>query len=92
MHSFVQPVALKFAGISDAGKAFFMKAYMKNRFDFFGIQTRERRKFCKDYMKQNELKSEEELEAAVKDKHKHACTAEREGSGQTFLGKLKIKK
>lgn len=67
MHAFIQPVALQFAAMSDAEKAAYMKAYMKNKFDFYGIPTPGRRKICKDYIKQHKIKDETELEAVVKE-------------------------
>lgn len=67
MNSFIQPVAAEFAGIANADNAIQMKAYMKNKFDFFGIKTPERRKICKDYMKHRKLNDEKELETIAKE-------------------------
>ena len=67
MHSFIEPLASQLKSLADREKAFFMKAYMKDQFDFFGIQTRERRRVCKNYMKQNAVKDEKELTAIVKE-------------------------
>lgn len=67
MHPFIEPVAVRLALIANAEKALFMKAYLKNKFEFLGIPTPQRRKVCKDYMKEDKLKDEKELETVVKE-------------------------
>lgn len=67
MHSFIQPVASRFSESADQQKALFMKAYLKNKFEFIGIQAPERRNICKDYMKQHKPKDKKELEIIVKE-------------------------
>ena len=67
MHFFIEPAASQLAAMANAEKAVFMKAYMKNKFDFLGIQTPERRKVCKNYMKEHKLKDEKELKTVVKE-------------------------
>lgn len=67
MHSFIKPLADSFASLANAEKAAGMKAYMKHHFAFFGIPSTERRKVCKEQMKQNKLHDEKELETVVKE-------------------------
>ncbi|HKG67720.1 MAG TPA: DNA alkylation repair protein, partial [Segetibacter sp.] len=67
MHSYIGPVASQLLAIANAEKAVAMKAYMKNKFEFLGIPSPERRTVCKSYMKQHKLQEEKELETIVKE-------------------------
>jgi 3-methyladenine DNA glycosylase AlkD len=67
MNSFILPLALELSQLKDLEKAALMKAYMKDNFEFLGIQTPERRKVCKHYMKQHAVENEKELETIVKE-------------------------
>ncbi|ADU29490.1 DNA alkylation repair protein [Evansella cellulosilytica] len=51
----VQDLATQFTLIADKEKAVRMSAYMKNRFEFFGIQTPERRKVVSTVFKEWEV-------------------------------------
>ena len=67
MHSYIAPIALEFKKKADKEKAKWMQAYMLNQFPFFGLQTPERRKLCKDHYRQYPVKDLKELEAIVKE-------------------------
>lgn len=67
MNSYLQPIAEELYSIANADKAVAMKAYMKNQFEFLGIQTPERREICKAYIKQYPVKSLLELDAIVRE-------------------------
>ncbi len=67
MHSYLIPIAKKFKQEADAEKAKWMKGYMLNQFDFYGLKTPERRKLSKECFRQYPLKDLEELEMIVKE-------------------------
>lgn len=67
MHAYILPFAKDLALHADAEKAKWMKAYMLNQFPFFGLQTPERRKLCKDHYRQYPIKDIKELENIVKE-------------------------
>jgi len=67
MHPYIQPLLKQFEALADAEKAAWSRAYMKNQFEFFGIPTPIRRNVCKQYMKENPLKTVDEIEAIVKE-------------------------
>lgn len=67
MLPYLQPITALFLQNANEAKAAWSKAYMLNQFDFFGFETVNRRKFSKDYMKQNSLTSLKDLETIVKE-------------------------
>lgn len=67
MHSYLIPITSTFLQHANAGKAAWSKAYLLNQFEHFGIETANRRKLSKDYMKQNPLLSLKQLEAVVRE-------------------------
>ena len=67
MHPYLAPIAGKFTERADAEKAKWMKAYMLDQFPFFGLQTPERRKLCKEHYRQYPVKNLKELETIVKE-------------------------
>ncbi len=67
MHAYISPIAKQFTELADAEKAKWMGAYMLNQFMFFGLQTPERRKLCKEHYRQYPVKDLKELEAIVKE-------------------------
>ena len=67
MHSYIIPISQKFKQYSNEGKANEMKAYLRNQFEFFGLQTPLRRKLCKEHYKQYPISGIKELESIVKE-------------------------
>ena len=67
MHAYINPITKKFRQQADAEKAKWMKAYMLNQFDFYGLQTPERRKLCKEHYRIHPINDLTELEAIVKE-------------------------
>jgi 3-methyladenine DNA glycosylase AlkD len=67
MHDFIIPIYQFFIENSNAEKSMGMKKYMKNQFEYFGINMPERRKFTKAYLKLNSLDSITEIEKIVKE-------------------------
>ena len=55
------PLSLIFMDMGDKARAIQQKAYMKNRFDFFGIQQGPRRKAFSEFMKRTKLPEYSEL-------------------------------
>jgi 3-methyladenine DNA glycosylase AlkD len=66
MHPYVQSLLQTLSKKVNGEKAGWMKAYMKNQFEFSGIQTPERRKICKEHAKQYVLDNPEEVKEIVK--------------------------
>ena len=50
MHSYLLPLHAEFKRHANEAHALAMKAYMKDRFPFFGIKTPERRALMKEHM------------------------------------------
>ena len=67
MHIYIVPIAKKFRQQADTEKATWMKAYMLYQFDFYGLQTPERRKLCKEHYQEYTINNLTELEAIVKE-------------------------
>ncbi|NCI50592.1 DNA alkylation repair protein [Sediminibacterium roseum] len=67
MHPYLIPVSKKFKAAADAEKREWMKSYMLNQFDFFGVPAPARREIAKTHVKQHPLTLPAELEAIVKD-------------------------
>jgi 3-methyladenine DNA glycosylase AlkD len=67
MESFVKTLATKLASVANEEKAVGMQAYMKNQFAFLGIQSPQRRKVCKEHIRQNKLEDGKQLETIVKE-------------------------
>ena len=66
MDDFIKKIELEFIKHADPEIAAGQKAYMKNRFEFYGIKTPVRRKIQKPFLAKNNLPSEEDLENVVK--------------------------
>lgn len=67
MHKFIIPIHHFFSLNANEEKSIGMKKYMKNQFEYFGINMPERRKFCKQYIKTNPLNTIQEVEEIVKE-------------------------
>jgi 3-methyladenine DNA glycosylase AlkD len=67
MHFITEEIVRRLTPLTDERKAVGAKAYMKNQFEFFGIQTPERRSICKKLMKEVNVISYEELGDVVKE-------------------------
>lgn len=66
MHSYLVSLNYKFKQQANPTKADGMKAYLLHQFDFFGIQTPERRKICKTYFQKYPIHHLNDLEDIVK--------------------------
>ncbi|MES2328956.1 MAG: DNA alkylation repair protein [Bacteroidota bacterium] len=67
MHSYLGPIEKKFKLHSDKLKAKWMKGYLLNQFEFYGLQAPERKLLCKEHYKQYRVKDLAELESIVKE-------------------------
>ena len=67
MHTYLIPFAKKLSLHANAEKAKWMEAYMLNQFPFFGLQTPERRRLCKEHYRQYPVTNLKELETIVKE-------------------------
>jgi 3-methyladenine DNA glycosylase AlkD len=67
MHSFIEPVHTAFQKHANAVNASDMKAYMLNKFEFFGIKTPERDEIVKLYLKNHSLKQFSDLDLVIKE-------------------------
>ncbi len=67
MHFYIKTIAEELSNLADAERAAGAKASMKNQFGFFGMPMAVRRTTCKQYMKQHQLKSINELEQVVRE-------------------------
>ena len=67
MHAYILPFAKDLTLHADGEKAKWMKAYMLHQFPFFGLQTPERRRLCKEHYRQYPIKDLKELETIVKE-------------------------
>ena len=66
-HPYIIQIKKEFAAGANATKAAGAKAYLLHQFEFYGLQTPERRKICKDYYKANPVNTHTELAAIVKE-------------------------
>jgi 3-methyladenine DNA glycosylase AlkD len=67
MHQYLCPIEKKFKQHADATKAVWMKGYLLNQFEFYGLQAPVRSLLCKDHYKQYPLSDAKELEIIVKE-------------------------
>lgn len=67
MHAYTRSLVNALAPLANTEKALAMKSYMKNQFEFLGIQTPERRKIGKHQLKQNTIQDERELKIILKE-------------------------
>lgn len=66
MHKYLIPLAQIFNERADPLYAINMKRYMKNRFEFFGIKSPERREFTRTFYRDNGLPDHNQLDEIVR--------------------------
>jgi 3-methyladenine DNA glycosylase AlkD len=66
-HPFIIQIKKEFAACANASKAAGAKAYLLHQFEFYGLQTPERRKICKTFYKANPVISHTELTKIIKE-------------------------
>lgn len=67
MHPFIEPVYNAFKKNAHPENSVDMKAYMLNKFEFFGIKTPTRDEIVKPYLRQHSLKQFSELDQVIKE-------------------------
>jgi len=67
MHPFVQGITTLLHKHSNHSNSVAMKAYMRNQFEFYGIQSTPRRELCAAYLKSTTLPKGVELSKVVKE-------------------------
>ncbi|MEI6086705.1 MAG: DNA alkylation repair protein [Bacteroidota bacterium] len=67
MHSFIEPIHVSFQKNANAKQAVEMKAYMLNKFEFFGIKAPLRDEIVKPYLKEHSIKLFSELDQVIKE-------------------------
>jgi 3-methyladenine DNA glycosylase AlkD len=67
MHSFIEPLHKELVAVANKERAISAKAYLKNQFEFFGIQMPERRRICKFHTKQFAIADISALEEIIKE-------------------------
>lgn len=65
MNSYLKPLINAFKENSDEENAIKMSGYMKNRYEFFGIKTPERRNIIKEFISENSLPEFKEFEKII---------------------------
>jgi 3-methyladenine DNA glycosylase AlkD len=66
-HPYVTAIKKKFAALANPSKAAGAKAYLLHQFEFYGLQTPERRKICKAFYKANPVNNHSELTKIIKE-------------------------
>jgi 3-methyladenine DNA glycosylase AlkD len=66
-HPYITHIKKEFAACANAAKAAGAKAYLLHQFEFYGIQTPERRKICKNFYKNNSVTSHATLVTIIKE-------------------------
>jgi 3-methyladenine DNA glycosylase AlkD len=66
-HPYIIQIQKEFASCANASKATGAKAYLLHQFEFYGIQTPERRKICKNFYKTNPVTSHATLATIIKE-------------------------
>jgi 3-methyladenine DNA glycosylase AlkD len=66
-HPYIIQIKKEFAAGANATKALGAKAYLLHQFEFYGLQTPERRKICKTFYKANPVISHTELTKIIKE-------------------------
>jgi 3-methyladenine DNA glycosylase AlkD len=67
MHFIAEEISHRLSPLANGERAVGAKAYMRNQFEFIGIATPQRRKVCKEFMKQIGLLKHDDLQEAVKE-------------------------
>ena len=66
-HPLIIQIKKEFATCANATKAAGAKAYLLHQFEFYGLQTPERRKICKAFYKANPVNNHTELSKIIKE-------------------------
>ncbi len=66
-HPYIIQIKKEFAAGADAAKAAGAKAYLLHQFEFYGLQTPERRSICKAFYKANPVNNHTELTKIIKE-------------------------
>jgi 3-methyladenine DNA glycosylase AlkD len=64
--SYIKSLDEIFVSHTNPENAHFMKKYMKNKFEFFGIQTTQRRELTRHFLKKENLPTVDKLESVIK--------------------------
>lgn len=65
--SYIKSLEDLFSQSANPDNAFYMKKYMKDKFEYFGIQTRPRRELTKPFLKKDTLPTIENLDVLIKE-------------------------
>jgi len=65
MHIYLKPMMVGFENGKNPENAFWMKKYMKNQFEFYGIKTPDRRTMLKSFLSEYGLPPENELKPVI---------------------------
>jgi 3-methyladenine DNA glycosylase AlkD len=71
MHKYLEPLVNDFESGRNMENAFWMKKYMKDQFEFYGMKTPERRIMIKSFLKKYGLPGENELKQVIMDCWSH---------------------
>lgn len=67
MHQYILPLFISFEKSQNKAEAQRAKAYLKGKFEFFGIKTEKRRTLCKNFINENGLPTYDKLNKIVLD-------------------------
>ena len=65
MNTYIKPLLSGFESGKNPENAFWMKKYMKDQFEFYGVKTPERRAMMKSFLKEYGLPAENELKQVI---------------------------
>lgn len=65
--SYIKSLEDLFSQSANPDNAFYMKKYMKDKFEYFGIQTRPRRELTKPFLKKDTLPTIENLDVLIRE-------------------------
>jgi 3-methyladenine DNA glycosylase AlkD len=66
-HPYITAIKKEFAALANPTKAAGAKAYLLHQFEFYGLQTPERRKICTNFYKANPVNNHAELTKIIKE-------------------------
>jgi 3-methyladenine DNA glycosylase AlkD len=67
MHNYLEPLLKEIESAKNAENAYWMKKYMKDQFEFYGVKTPERRTMVKSFLKKYSLPPANELKPVIMD-------------------------
>ncbi len=73
MHQYLLPLLYDFEAVRNPEIAFWMKKYMKNQFEFYGIKTPERKVMFKSFLKKYGMPEAGNLKPVITDCWAHEC-------------------